>query len=405
MSVETSRDYRHPYRPRLLRWGHAALRAVGAERAVSLAPEHLIARARRAEGLTDLGPPDLAPLTHLVASIEAEAALHPLGRFATATRLVQALRNRLRAVALWTAHPEILTRPLPRPILITGLQRTGTTVLHRLLAADPRLRALRSWEALNPAPMRGAPTVDPRPRAAAQAERALRWLSPDFFAVHPVEAEAPEEEVLLLDHAFLSTVAEATLRVPTFSAWLEEQDQTPAYVMMRQLLQILTWQRGPERWVLKTPHHLEWLDVVARVFPDALIVMTHRDPTVTLASFCSMVAHGRGVMSDEVDPQEIGRDWLRKVGRMIDRSMAARSGLQVVDVHYDTIVADPARVVRQICEAADLEPPSVAEVQARMAAMPKDRHGVHRYALEDFGLTRGQVEDRFAAYRAQHLAR
>ncbi|HMV67058.1 MAG TPA: sulfotransferase, partial [Myxococcota bacterium] len=379
----------------------AALRAIGLDRAVPLDPDRLVAHARRQEGLTDLGEPGLEPLRRLVDAIEAEADLHPFGRFATATRLVQALRNRLRAQAMWTADPSILARPLPRPIVITGLQRTGTTALHRLLAADPRLRALRSWEALNPAPLPARPgRPDPRVASAVQAERALRWLSPDFFAVHPVEAQAPEEEVLLLDHAFLSTVAEATLRVPSFSAWLEAQDQAPAYAMLRRMLQLLTAQRGPDRWVLKTPHHLEWLDDLAAALPDAVVVMTHRDPLVTLPSFCSMIAHGRGVMSDRVDPHEIGRDWLRKVGRMMDRAMAARAGLRVVDVQYREIVDDPHAAVRRICEAADLDPPGPAEIAARAAAMPKDRHGIHRYELQDFGLSADEVAERFKEYRA-----
>lgn len=397
---ETSRRYGSPYRPLPLRAAHAALRGVGLGRAVTLDPERLVARARRAERLDDLGEPSLEPLHRLVESVESEAHLHPLGRFATAGRIVQTLRNRLRLQAR-----AVDERPLPAPIVITGLQRTGTTLLHRLLASDPRLRALTSWEALNPVPMRGAPTGerDPRRRAAKAAEAGLRWLSPDFFAVHPVEAAAPEEDVLLLDHSFLSTVPEATLRVPTFSAWLEEQDQRPAYRLLRRLLASLTADRGPDRWVLKTPHHLEWLDVLWEVFPDAVVVMTHRDPVVTLGSFCSMVAHGRGVMSDHVDPREIGRDWLRKTGRMVDRAMAAREGRPVVDVAYDRLMREPLVVLAEIRAAAGLEPSEAADDAARavLAAMPKDRYGTHAYALADFGLDEGMVADRFRGYRAR----
>lgn len=404
----TSRRYADPFRPVPLRVAHGLVRALHLDGLPSLDPERLIARARRSEGLHDLGEPDLEPLRRLVASVESEAFLHPLGRVATAGRIVQTLRNRLRAVAAFERDPSILTRPLAAPIVITGLQRTGTTLLHRLLAADPRLRSLRSWEALNPAPFRGAPSGDRDPRRvlAARAEAGLKWLSPDFFAVHPVEASAPEEEVLLLDHSFLSTVPEATLRVPTFSRWLEQQDQTPAYTMLRRMLQLLSSQEGPERWVLKTPHHLEWLDVLWTVFPDAIVVMTHRDPVVTVGSFCSMVAHGRGVMSDRVDPKEIGHDWLAKVGRLMDRALVARDargGRGVIDVHYDDLMRDPLGQVRRIREAASMahDPDADAAVAASMAAMPKDRHGAHAYELSDFGLSAEQVAERFAAYRTR----
>jgi hypothetical protein len=400
---ETSRDYAHPYRPLPLRVAHGALAALGVSRWPSLRPDDLIAAARAAEKLHDLGAPDLEPLERMVASIEAEASLNPLGRFATRERLVQVLRNRLRFTELSRRHPEISAVALEPPVVIAGLQRTGTTLLHRLLAADPRVRSLASWEALNPAPFLSG-RGDPRPGLARRAEAGLRWLSPDFFAVHPVEADAPEEDVLLLEHAFLSTVAEATLRVPSFSAWLESTDQRPAYVLMGRLLQLLTWQHGPSRWVLKTPHHLEWLDVLWDVFPGATVVMTHRDPLVTAGSFCSMVAHGRGVMSDVVDPAEIGRDWLEKLGRMTDRALDAREARGdrgVIDVRYEALMADPVGTVRRVREAAGLpcDAEADAATQAAMARMPKDRHGAHRYALDDFGLDEAKVRQRLRRWR------
>ncbi len=404
---ETSRAYDTPFRPWPLRAAHALLRGVGLDDRPRLTVGALVEAARRAEGLQDLGEPGLEPLERLLESIEQEAALTPMGRLATRIRLVQSLRSRLRAVELRKRHPEIASGQITAPIVITGLQRTGTTLLHRLLAADPRLRSLRSWEALSPAPPLRGP--DRRRAVARQAEAGLRWMSPDFFAVHPVEADAPEEEVLLLDQSFLSTVPEATLRVPRFSAWLEGQDQRPAYQMLHDQLQLLQWQSGPHRWVLKTPHHLEWLDTLLAVFPDATVVMTHRDPVVTVGSFCSMVAHGRGVMSDRVDPKEIGRDWLAKVGRMMDRALATRADRNdrgFVDVDYGALMADPLGTVARIQSAAGL-PRSQAAHQAManaMAAMPKDRHGTHRYELADFGLSPGGVEARFASYRARFLS-
>lgn len=291
--------------------------------------------------------------------------------------------------------------------MITGLQRTGTTLLHRLLASDPRRRWLASWEALHPAPVKASRGEDPRIASAKWAERALAYMAPDFFAIHPVEARAPEEDVLLLDYAFRSTVPEATLRVPTYSRWLEDQDQRPAYRLMATLMRVLSAQRGAsKRWLLKTPHHLEWIDTLLEVFPGARIIWTHRDPTTTLASFCSMIAHGRGVFSDDVDPVEIGESWGAKIARMIDRAMDARDRAPegtFHDVRYEDFVRDPLAAVRRIYAfLGDPLPPHVeARMKATLDASPQHRHGKHRYDLADFGLRANDVRARFAAYRAR----
>ncbi|MEZ4228410.1 MAG: sulfotransferase [Polyangiaceae bacterium] len=316
------------------------------------------------------------------------------------------LENRLRLEALYAAHPEIEEEQIRAPIVIAGLQRTGTTFLHRLLASHPKLRWLAAWEALSPVPR---PGPDRRLRQAQLAERALRYLSPTFFAIHPVEAEAPEEEVLLLDYSFRSTVAEATLRVPSFSRWLEGADQLPAYRYLERLLKALQWQRPRERWVLKTPHHLEWLDALLNVFPDAKIIQTHRDPTRTLASFCSMIWYGRAVFSDQVDADEVGRDWERKTLRMVTRGREVREALssagdpracQFLDVHYQDLMKDPDGTLERISAFADLAWSDSDRQQLERARNHnrQHKHGVHRYSLKDFGLSEQRTRERFASY-------
>ncbi|HZS37448.1 MAG TPA: sulfotransferase [Polyangia bacterium] len=407
---ETSTDYRRPYRPRPLRLANRALAALlrGPLR-TSLDERSLFRAAERKCGLTDFGEPSFRePLARLLAAVEDEASLHPIGRLITRTRLVAALCTRARLEALFARHPEIAREPVARPIVILGLPRTGTTLLHRLLASDPRIRALASWEALAPAPLDGPNERQRRIAAAVRAEKALAYMAPDFFAVHPIAALAPEEDVLLLDLAFRSTVAESTLRVPSFAAWLEEQDQSPAYRYLARALQALQWQRRPDGahggWVLKTPHHMEWIDELDAVFPDALFVWTHRDPAEVVPSFCSMIAHGRGVFSDVVDPHEIGASWLRKGARMMDRAMDARARLgerRFVDVRYRELMKDPIGVTRAIEERAGM--PWSAAVEARLAATlaveKQHRHGVHRYRLEDFALADADVDRAFARYR------
>ncbi len=410
--TETSRDYAHPRRPATIRTFNRLAAPAARRGKPSLEVDGLIdAAISAADGWSDFGAPDVVePLTRLVDSIESEAALHPFGRVATRARLVGTLRSRLRHAAHVAANPEIREINVAAPIVITGLQRTGTTFLHRLLAADPRLRALISWEALSPGPpMRGK---DRRQLEANASEKILKHMAPDFFAVHPVESMSPEEEVLLLDQTFISTASEATLHVPSFAAWVEGVDQAPAYAHLREQLQSLWHQRpaaAPEtdaaRWVLKTPHHLEWLDTLLDEFPDARIIQTHRDPVTTVASFCSMIAHGRGIMSDVVDPHEVGRHWLRKTSRMVERAMdtrARRDTGQFLDVAYEDTIADPISVVRQVWDHVGLTPdPGVeAAIRTRRDEQRQHRYGRHVYDLADFALTEADIADAFTTYRA-----
>lgn len=397
----TSTDYTHPRRPRLVR----AYNRLSAARDLSLAG--VLADARADTGLSDFGEDTFRePLAVLLQSLDREANLHPLGRSILRGRIVSMLRNRLRIEALFRAHPQIEDIPLPRPVVIAGLQRTGTTMLHRLLAADPRARALRSWEALHPAPLalEGEHGSFQRRALARMAELGLLWLAPDFFVVHPVESEAPEEDILLLDHAFFSQAPEATAHVPTYARFVETHNALFSYRYLRRVLKALTWQRKGEFWVLKTPHHMEFLDALRSVFPDAVIVQTHRDPHATLGSFCSMVAHGRGVFSDHIEPRQIGRHWLRKVSRMIDRSLSARdagAADSIIDVSYYDLLADPLAQVRRIYAHAGRELTAEAESAMRRVSIRdvQNRYGKHVYSLADFGLSRAQIEETFAGYR------
>lgn len=404
----TSTDYEHPYRPapvRLLnRLGRAGAHAGLSER---LDAESMRAAARRKTGLSDFGYDGHAEaLEVLVTSINAEARLSATGRLIQRSRLTGALVQRLRIEELLRQHPEIADIDLGELIVITGLQRTGTTLLHRLMTSHPDVRGLSGAEALVPVP--GTPDRDraerARRRQAVLAQKSISYLSPEFMAIHSISHDEPEEDVLLLDLCFMSQSAEATMHVPTYARWLESQDHTPAYEYLRRVLQVLSWQRPGGRWVLKTPHHLEYLDVLLGVFEGATVVQTHRDPRIALASFCSMVAHGRGMFSDQVDPAEIGRHWCAKTYRVVERAMAVRAASpagQFVDVSYDDLMAGPIAEVRRICEHAGLpfdERASQAAAQY-LEANPKNRFGKHDYRLADFGLTDQMVDDTFAAYR------
>jgi hypothetical protein len=410
-------------RPRALRalngaWGAAQKIGVGR---TSLDEASLIRAARRSSGLHDFGEDFAAsttrePMRRLLASVDAEARLHPLGRMIARQTFVRSLVSRLRLEQAMDLHPEIAALPVAAPVFIVGLQRTGTTLLHRLLACEPTLRPLISWEALSPAPLPGSAAYadgsrasdepDPRTRLAEVAERALRYMAPEFFAIHPVEAYAPEEDVLLMDATFISPTADVTFRVPSYSAYFEEVDQTPAYRYLRRMIQLLLWQRGG-RYLGKTPHHLENLDALLEVFPDARIIQTHRDPLRVVASFCSMITHGRRVFSDDVDPHEVGEMLGRKAVRAVTDSMEVRDRRgagQFLDVAYADMVSDPMKQIRRIYDFIDcaLTPETEQVMRGWLGGNPQNKHGVHRYQLEDFGLDREPLSAQLVPYRERY---
>jgi hypothetical protein len=395
----TSTDYRHPVRPLPVRLLNMLLRRA------DLSMEGLLRAARNVEKFDHFGDPAFqTPFALLLDSIEREAALTPFGRFATRARLINILRNRLRLERLFLETPELNDIPIPPVVLITGMQRTGTTLLHRILAADPNTRSLASWEAVNPAPFPLPPAKDraKRLRVARQSQRALAMLAPDFFAVHPVEAESPEEDVLLLDYAFVSTVPESILNVPSYSEWVEAADQRPAYRYMKRLIQLLQYQNPKKRWILKSPHHLEFLDTFFETFPGARVIQTHRDPVFTLPSFCSMISHCHGIFSDHVDPMQIGNHWLRKTAGMQQRGRAFLTQLpndQYMDIDYDRLIADPMVEVECIYEMLGVE--LNAETRSAMEtvrhASPRHQYGIHVYRMEDFGLTREKINGAYAS--------
>lgn len=399
---------------RALNAGWGTLQRLGIARP-ALTRESLVRAARAQSGLRDLGEDFADPVTgealrRLLESLDGEAALHPFGRLVVRRTLVGQLVTRMRLEQLSREHPEIPMLPVERPVFIAGLARTGTTLLHRLLGCEPRLRPLLAWEGLAPAPLpgrrSGSGRPDPRIRLAETAERALRYLAPGFFAIHPVEAEGYEEDVLLQDGSFMSPTVDSTLPVPRYSAWLHASDQTPMYRYFRRLVQLLLWQR-PGTWLGKTPHHLENLPTLLAVFPEARVIVTHRDPARVVPSFCSMMAHARRLFSEHVDLHELGQQFRRKQLDGVGAAMQARRSLPeeaFVDVHYADLTRDPLKELRRIYDFLDygLEAGTLERMQAYLGRNPKDKRGTHRYAPEPFGLTREGLDRDFAAYREHY---
>ena len=404
----TSTDYSRPYRPfpvRVYNWLGRNFSLQG-----NLEREELIKNAREKTGLRYLGDDAaLQSLDVLLDSINNEAVLNPTGRLIQKSRFTRALIHRLRIEELLTKNPEIHEIDLGRITLITGLQRTGTTLLQRLLNSNPAIRALSSDELLEPVPARnlnrGANMI--RRFRSSMAHRAISYLSPNFRIVHPISKSEPEEDVLLLDLCFMSQSNEATMNVPTYARWLEKQNHTHAYEYFRTMLKILSWQHAGNHWVLKTPHHMEYLDVFLKTFPNAKVIQTHRDPRKTLPSFCSMVAHGRGIFSDHVNPEEIASHWHRKILRMIQATETVRSKCemdQFMDVSYYSLIADPIEQLRKIYQWIGLEfdDQAVNCAEQYIKTNPKNRFGRHSYCMRDFGLIEEDVEKSISGYRQKY---
>jgi hypothetical protein len=370
----------------------------------------ILAEAQRRTGQGDFGDPAfLEPLERLLHSLREEALLNAAGRAMQFERNVGLLVNRLRTEEHYRRHPEIEAERIERPLVIVGLARTGTTMLHRMLASDPRWLALLWYESRNPAPFPNGEraAVDPRITDAEAEVAAMLAGSPDLIAAHPMDAHAPDEEIMLVEHAFTSWNPEAFCRVPGYSAYLETIDLTPGYRYLLRLLRFLQWQkqrRGETatRWVLKAPYHLGSLDVLFDVFPDARIVMTHRDPVQTVPSLASLVRTLHVLGSDTVDPLEIGAHWAGKWSRALERAIAARASREerFLDVYYGELVADPMAQVRRIYAHAGLDLTPEAEARMREWAVEneRDRRPVHAYTLEEFGYTEADLRRTFSAY-------
>ncbi|NTV82916.1 MAG: sulfotransferase [Bacteroidales bacterium] len=368
--------------------------------------DSLIRAARKATGLHDLGKDfQDEPLDRLLYSITTEAALHPIGTFITRQRMINLLAIRLRAEALFRRYPDILAQPLLPAWVILGLQRTGTTKLHRLLASDDQNRVLLSWEAINPVPLNdhnGKP--DKRIAIARTSENALRLMAPGFFAIHPVEHHAPEEDILLLDTTFLSTTPEATMNVPSYAAWLETTDQSPAYAYMVKLLKLLQWQRPGKRWILKSPHHLEFTDLIDRHFDEVHFLWTHREVTECIPSFISMAAHSRVIFSDQADGNAIARHWIRKTGYMLqkglDYRMKNQHKNQFTDIWYENLRDAAPEVLTNIYKLdGGMTPELLSNFNKAEKENPMGKYGIHEYNLEDFGAGHEDILKETVNYR------
>jgi hypothetical protein len=403
-----------PYRPlglRVFNGVGGALRGAGVP-LVRLDEHSLLRQAAKNAGLSDFGDDGFrAPLRVLLVSFENEAALTLLGRIIARSDAVRTLENRLHFVDTLKQHPEITAAPIRRPLFILGLPRTGTTILHELLAQDPANRVPMTWEVMHPWPPPERATYESDPRIA-QVEKhfsGVDKLVPGFKSMHPMGAQLPQECVAITQHEFATMIYPTTYHVPSYQHWLDAVDMRWVYASHQRWLQYLQWRCPAERWILKSPGHLWSLDALLAVYPDARIVQTHRDPLKVIASLASLVAMLRGMASDRIDPHAIGAEWTQVLAQGLERTMQVRaSGAlrddQVFDMQFAELIADETAMVRRIYTHFDMEFTAEAESRMRrfLAANPKDKHGGHRYTLAQSGLDPAVERRRYAAYQQRY---
>ncbi|CAG9186376.1 sulfotransferase family protein [Cupriavidus pinatubonensis] len=379
------------------------------ERLLTLANE-------QAGGLADFGPGNYREaLGVLFDSLRREANLSAQGAQMLHGKLVAQLVNRLVIQDYCRRHPEILEERIDDPLVIVGLPRTGTTLLQRMLASDPRFHSAAWWETRYPAPLPEEDVRDASRRIGLARDEVAQMIHfiPDILSIHPLDAMQADEEFMLMEHSFMCAM-DSYANVPAYTAWLAQQDQTPVYAYLKTMLQFLQWQKrqrgepAAQRWVLKTPQHLHTLEILFRVFPGARVVLTHRDPAQTIPSMASMAHTLWKLYADAPDAVTVGRQWSAQMQRAMAHAMAVRESLpaeRFLDVRFEDTVQDPFGVVREVYRFAGmpLTEASRAAMWAWMEGNPRNQRAAHAYSLEQFGLSQAQLERDFAGYRARHV--
>ena len=372
-------------------------------------PEAFVDAARKSTALEDLGIAGWREnLDVLCASLNEEAALSELGEQLVWQWMLRRLENRLRVVDYCKRHPGLGRQRIERPIFVCGMMRTGTTLLYELLHLDPRARCLMKWESMAcvPPPRAAAVALDPRLIEARRQVAEVFERTPEAKAAHYEAPDGPTECVELLTQHFAAQDW-SWWRVPGYLEHFNRCDMRGAMAYHRQCLQLLQ-SESPGRWTLKAPAHLLYLDALFETYPDARVIVTHRDPVRCVSSMAHMsCTYKPEILSDRHDAASLrryyGALWLENLATMVDKMMdyrAIRPNAAIFDLHYASFASDPVGSVREAVGALGESLPR--DVQTRMqrhlADNPPDRFGARSFALEDFGLTASAVYDRFARY-------
>ena len=377
--------------------------------ATDLSIEAILSHAVAATGLDDFGPDDFRERLELqLAEMNADPERTGIGRMIMFGDCARNAANRLLIRELLKQHPEILDIPIENPVIVVGLPRSGTTHLVNLLAADSRFRSMPLWESYEPVPNPKEPArvdgVDPRWTRCQQQWEAMQQAAPFIAAMHPMEPDHVHEENELMAPDFSNYNLEWVSRSPGWRDYYLSHDQTPHYRYLKTVLQILQWYRPRERWVLKSPQHLEQLGPLLAVFPDATIVVTHRDPVAVIQSTITMLTYGSRTGYRSPRPEWYRDYWSDRIHRLLEASVRDRHLLpegRTVDVFFHEYMADEMGTLQRVYDAAGIEfyEQARADIAAYQAAHPRGKEGKVVYDLRgDFSVTPEELRQPFGFY-------
>lgn len=402
-------DWDRPWLPAPIRLLNAMPRRV-AQKLFAIDEAQLLARARRETGLDDFGDEDfLAPLRLLLADFEARNHFTPMGRITAKTILHQNLCARLCLEERFKRSPGIAQQPVDRPLIIAGLPRTGTTHLHNLLSSIHSLRYLPLWQTLHPAPPQAGKRD--RRRQVTQFSMAMtHYILPLLMRMHELETDLPHEELTVCALCYRSFFFEGCFEAPGYRQWYANTSHEKGYAYLRRTLQILQEEAAPQgrdpatRWVLKSPQHLDQLETILQVFPDAKLILTHRDPLRAVVSMITMISYSSRQVYEPIRLRQEARAWVDRLEQMLRRSQEQVRRIpaaSLINVDFNEFMADAAGTVRRICEFADVELDAESEAAVRLHLLGnvRDRHGRIDYRFEDLGLNEDEIRERFAFYQ------
>ena len=376
--------------------------------------ETLLQLARDRAGLADFGDTwFFEPMDRFIEASNSEGRLTPDGRAGTTEVIVKGLVSRLRMVEDIKRHPEILDEKVEVAGIILGLPRTGSTIFQRLLASAPGMTGLRWYEAQNFAPFPGEERGNPVERREYAQSMIDGWLelSPELASIHPLEPDAPDEEILVLGQMFVSTMIEGMNFVPSFTRWLNGYDQSKGHEDLKTILKYLQWQdpaRRGAKWILKSPSNLPYAEVAAKAFPDALLIMTHRDPLQTVPSYVSMQA-ALYKLSATLSDHEVGAFWFPRLVEWMRMFEAARERIgeyRFIDIDYREVGKDPMTQAQRVLSRVGIPMDDRLEqvLNEFLAGNKREQRPMHEYSLERFGLSEEAIKREFADYRARYTS-
>ena len=376
--------------------------------------ESLIKKAEQATGLSDFGDEWFFPnIDVFIESLNSQARLSSEGYYGDEQMIIGALVNRLRHKNLIKMNPQILDETVDVKAVLTGLPRTGSTMLHRMLASAPELTSVKWFEAQNYTPLENEDYNDPTPRKDI-AKDILNFMLkkiPELMSIHPMDIDQADEEVIILGQLFSSSMLESTYFVPDYANWLTNQNPGKSYSDLIEILQSLQWQdpsRKNKSWILKTPGHLMSLGAVVKYFPGAKIIMTHRDPVSTVPSYCSMESTLYKMNTDIISDFEIGNYWLDRLSEWLNNFIEVRNSIpddRFIDINYLDLVEAPEKIGTQVLKSIHINDDILTKemMENWIKANKRENRQKHNYKLSDYGLTRESISNKFKDYIEKYL--